>query len=62
MKPSRRLLAGLTLTAVLTGLLTTINDLATPADTAWGAPDTTHTPITITGDGVSVTPFDTAWG
>lgn len=61
MKPSRRLLAGLALTtAVLTGLLTTIDNL-TPDDTAWGAPHTT-TPITDTVDTVTATLYDTAWG
>lgn len=62
MKPLHRILASLALTAaVLTGLLTAVGQLAAPPDTAWGAPATTETTVTITGD-VSVTPFDTAWG
>lgn len=63
MKPSRRLLASLALTAaVLTGLLTAIGQLVAPPDTAWGAP-ATDTSVTITGDvDVTMTPFDTAWG
>ena len=61
MKPTRRLLAGLALTAtLLTGLAATITDLTSPDDTAWGAPDTT-TPAD-TGDTTVVTPLDTAWG
>lgn len=73
----RRTLAGLSLAAAaVTGGILAADDLtATSGDTAWGAPDTDPTTVTIdtgistplTGDtgidaGVTVTPLDTAWG
>jgi hypothetical protein len=65
--PLRRLIAGLTLTlATATGYAITDQLAAAPADTAWGAPDTTDAPPVVTEpfdtSAVTVTPLDTAWG
>jgi hypothetical protein len=61
-KTIRRIAAGLALaTAAITGILTAVDDLATPADTTGGAPTLTpSTPDTV--DLPDVTILDTTWG
>ncbi|MCX4911855.1 hypothetical protein [Streptomyces sp. NBC_00878] len=65
MKPVRRALAALALTAAAVLTLAGVDGTATPPDTAWGAATTTADPATPPADeptGPAVTPLDTAWG
>lgn len=68
-KPTRRLLTGLTVAALITAGTVIATESATAApqgDTAWGAPAPTDTawgtPPTDLPGGGTITPFDTAWG
>jgi hypothetical protein len=67
----RQAVAALTLTAAAVGGAVALTDdtAAAPADTTWGAPDTTDdttwgNPPADSGDddGTAVTPQDTTWG